>query len=154
MRQQHPWTDEDIAELKQLWTVEGLSGRQIGMRLGRSKSAVIGKANHLELPRGRTDRDIKRDKGRAGELGAVGRRLAMKEKIVAAKPAVITPKGAPGVGVTLAVPFIKARTGQCLYPLWDGDAKIGEVCGAKTNGAPYCEYHQRLCSVPVYVRRP
>jgi hypothetical protein len=153
-RDQQPWTDEDIAQLKQLWTVDGLSGRQIGMRLHRSKSSVIAKANHLELPRGRTERDIKRDKGRAGELGAAARRLVMKEKVTSVvKPPVIEPKVAPGVWPTMAVPFIKARAGQCLYPLWDGDAKIGPVCGAKTNGAPYCEYHQRLCSVPAYERR-
>jgi GcrA cell cycle regulator len=152
VRDPHPWTDDDIAELKQLWTVDGLSGRQIGMRIGRSKSSVIGKAHKLELPRCRTDKDVKRDKGRAGELGAVGRRLALKEKLVAvAKPPVIAPRAAPGV--PMAVPFIKARTGQCLYPLWDGDAKIGPVCGAATGGGPYCEYHQRLCTVPVYVRR-
>jgi hypothetical protein len=151
-REQHPWTDDDIAELKQLWTVEGLSGRQIGMRLRRSKSSVIGKANHLELPRGRTDKDIKRENGRAGELGAVGRRLAMKEKVVpVVKPPVIPAKAAPGV--PMAVPFIAAKAGQCQYPLWDGDAKIGPVCGLKTGGGTYCEYHQRLCSVPAYVRR-
>jgi GcrA cell cycle regulator len=157
-RQLHPWTDDDVVQLKQLWTIEGLSGRQIGMRLGRSKSSVIGKAHKLELPRGRSVDEINRDKGRAGEIGAVARRLAMKEKIIPkpavkpVKPPMIPPKGAPGP--SMAVPFIAAKGGQCLYPLWDDSAKIGPVCGLKTGGGPYCEYHQRLCSVPAYVRRP
>lgn len=42
------WTDENILELKSLWS-EGLTTGEIGKRLGVSKNAVVGKAHRLGL---------------------------------------------------------------------------------------------------------
>ena len=44
------WTDEQIAELKRLWCANELTTAQIGKKIGRTKNAVIGKANRLGLP--------------------------------------------------------------------------------------------------------
>ncbi len=44
------WNDDRVAQLKQLWTVQGLSGSICGSRLGISRSAVIGKVHRLNLP--------------------------------------------------------------------------------------------------------
>jgi GcrA cell cycle regulator len=43
------WPDADIARLRQLWA-DGLPTREIAVALGRTKNAVIGKANRIPLP--------------------------------------------------------------------------------------------------------
>ncbi|MDP6805498.1 MAG: GcrA family cell cycle regulator [Rhodospirillales bacterium] len=43
-----PWTPERIAALESLWDV-GLSTREIGLKLGITKNAVVGKAHRLGL---------------------------------------------------------------------------------------------------------
>jgi GcrA cell cycle regulator len=43
-----PWPDADAARLAGLWD-EGLSTREIGLRLGRTKNAVVGMAHRLGL---------------------------------------------------------------------------------------------------------
>lgn len=43
------WTPDDIAQIKVLWA-EGLSGTQIGHRMNRKKSSIVGKAHRLGLP--------------------------------------------------------------------------------------------------------
>ncbi len=47
-RPQILWTDAQVAELRALWD-EGLTGSEIGKRLGCSKAAAIGKAWRLKL---------------------------------------------------------------------------------------------------------
>lgn len=44
-----PWTDEQVAELTQLWAT-GLSSQEIANRMGVTKNAVVGKARRLNLP--------------------------------------------------------------------------------------------------------
>ena len=43
-----PWTSEEVSKLRRLWA-SGLPGRVIGIRLRRSVSAVLKKANQLDL---------------------------------------------------------------------------------------------------------
>lgn len=50
LRDRNPWPPERIAKLRKFWD-EGLSGSQIGERLGTTKNAVIGEAHRLGLPR-------------------------------------------------------------------------------------------------------
>lgn len=47
-RPESDWTTERIAELRQLWA-SGLSCREIGLKLGVTRSAVGGKARRLDL---------------------------------------------------------------------------------------------------------
>lgn len=53
MTGKHPtdydWSADKIAQLTQLWAA-GLSGTEIGQRLGTTKSAVVGKVHRLNLP--------------------------------------------------------------------------------------------------------
>lgn len=44
-----PWTPQMLAELRQLWKA-GVSGTKIGLALGMTKNAVIGKARREGLP--------------------------------------------------------------------------------------------------------
>ena len=43
-----PWTPERINYLKELWN-EGLSTREIGLKLGVTRNAVVGKAHRMGL---------------------------------------------------------------------------------------------------------
>lgn len=43
------WRDIIIAEMKDLWAL-GIPAEEIGRRIGKSKRAVIGKADRLDLP--------------------------------------------------------------------------------------------------------
>ena len=44
------WTDERLEQLKKLWA-EGLSITQIGLELGLSRNAVVGKVHRIGLPK-------------------------------------------------------------------------------------------------------
>jgi GcrA cell cycle regulator len=44
------WTDERTGILRALWQ-EGLTTREIGVRMGITKNAVVGKAHRLGLPK-------------------------------------------------------------------------------------------------------
>ncbi len=48
-----PWTEERLAELRQLWVEETLSSSEIAKRLGISRGTVMGKINRLGLLRHR-----------------------------------------------------------------------------------------------------
>lgn len=43
------WTEERISELRRLWD-EGVYAKDIGERMGCSKSAILGKASRLGFP--------------------------------------------------------------------------------------------------------
>ena len=59
-RQHNDWPPDDIAQLRTLWD-EGLSTSAIGLRMGRTKNACIGRAHRLGLPARASP--IKRDNG-------------------------------------------------------------------------------------------
>ena len=46
------WPTQKIAELTRLYVDEGITTEQIGLRMGITKNAVIGKVNRLGLVRG------------------------------------------------------------------------------------------------------
>lgn len=44
-----PWSEKAVADLTQLWA-EGLSCKQIGLKLGFTRNAIVGKVQRLDLP--------------------------------------------------------------------------------------------------------
>lgn len=87
------WTDEIIAQLKELWG-EGLSTAEIGRRLSITKNAVVGKAHRLGLPP--RPSPIRRD----GKPKAVAPEKAEKP----AAPAIETAPQPPASGSRETVP--------------------------------------------------
>lgn len=76
------WNEDAIAQLKALWA-EGHTATEIGRRLGCSKSAVIGKADRLDLP----DRKVASTQG-ASRSGPGEQELAVSLLILVAQDAV------------------------------------------------------------------
>src|SRR5688572_5737070 len=44
------WSTDEDALLCKLWRNDGLSGREIGAIIGKSRSAILGRARRLDLP--------------------------------------------------------------------------------------------------------
>jgi hypothetical protein len=49
------------------------------------------------------------------------------------------------------VPFVERRRGQCAFPLWGSDERIGAVCGEpveeRSSSFEFCRTHRALCLV-------
>jgi len=126
------WTDERVAELKQLWG-EGLSASQIARALGGvTRNGVIGKIHRLGLA------------GRAGP-----RRTYEQSGTGAPKPP--PPPEAPQPLVLengQHVTTITLTHRMCRYPLGDPALPDFHYCGvAHKEGSPYCAYHHHVCFV-------
>lgn len=87
-----PWSDAEIASLRQWWCVDGWTTRQIGDRMGRSRNAVLGKVHRLELVKAAAPGVPAA--AMAAALAALGRPAASMPVPVAA-PAVV-PASDPG----------------------------------------------------------
>ena len=166
------WTEERVAQLRALWDeVPPLSAREIGLRMGISKSAAIGKAHRTGLP------------SRSSPIRRVDRVVvlsALKPPVAALPPLASVVSVAPvaasvevicGLDDTMAASTDvacglddeEASTGpvvfyeslgkhECWLPLWSLNAKPdGRFCRAPVEGkGHYCEEHRKVCCI----RRP
>ena len=133
------WTRERIALLKQLWG-DGETAAAIAMRLGMSKSAVLGKVFRLRLPSApkATAAAARRD------AATVGRRRRGR---LPAKPLVM-----PAAPVTASGKALFELTNDsCRWPHGQPGTKAFHFCGAPgadlEGGRPYCERHMRRAYV-------
>lgn len=125
-----PWTEAQIAELERLWTA-GQSASQIGMALGVSKNAVIGKAHRLNLP------------VRASPIRRESKPKQAKRKLV--------PKKQPRLRRRLLFEPGPQRHGSpsCLWPIGDPANIDFHFCGNQTvAGRPYCAEHCARAYLP------
>lgn len=121
------WTDEAIATLRALWPDHSAS--QIGEKLGKTRMAVIGKANRLDLPaKGGSFRTERKERKRA----------TPPPRVVRAVPRLPAPPPSP-----LSRSLMDLEPHQCRWPT-DPD-----WCGHPKDHESYCDYHQRRA----YVRR-
>lgn len=135
------WPDELSGRLKQLWA-DGLSASRIGVIIGKSRNAVIGRARRLELP-------PRAPRKNPMELAERRKRPSGYQRYVAKhgpKPKVrpMEPIEEP---VPLNIPFAEiADHGQCKFLYGDGPFL---ACGHPTaESSSYCAYHHRLCWHP------
>ena len=145
------WTDEEYASLRALWA-EGLSAREIGLRLGRSKNSVISRAHHLDLKaRPSPNRGAPkaapaaRPNARSGALRVATVAVSVRD----AEPDALPPMPAVAAPPVHVVPERPQRPvftpppGECRFIL-----DCGLPCDAPTElGKPYCLQHCRLCFV-------
>ena len=147
------WSADEIADLTRLHAQRepSLSFTQIAVKLGRKRSACIGKAHRLKLPdRSEMRRHGRPVKSRAAIAGWKGRRrgpvsptrlvAAARQKAMAARP-----EPSP-VRVVLA----DAQDG-CRWPC--GDHPFVFCAGPVEKGQVYCEPHCRIAYRPKRVER-
>ena len=137
------WTEERVAQLRQLWG-NGKSASEIAEILGGvSRNAVIGKAHRLELS-GRPS-PIKRKEDEEEEA-AVAVEAA---PAVAKAPARPMPERKPG-GATI----LNLTERMCKWPIGDPRDKDFHFCGKAAHGnLPYCAEHAAIAYQPPGKRR-
>lgn len=157
------WTDDRTAQLKAL-VDRGLTAREIGIEMGVTRSAVIGKISRLGLrlfriqsKKSGTSR-VKRitpvhRNGVAVIAGtrAAGKREASRAKALSKLPAT-DPVKLPFDNVRhVPVALLDLRDEHCRWPISDdADSTIG-YCGAprRDEKVPYCAGHCRMAYRPL-----
>ncbi|MBT5263747.1 MAG: global cell cycle regulator GcrA-like protein [Rhodospirillaceae bacterium] len=105
------WNEDRLTALKKLWG-EGLSITQIGLAIGVSRNAVVGKVHRMGLPK-RQSPILRSDKPR-------------------------TPRRRKSTPLGLA----DWDRGKCSWPIGDPKNEDFKFCGEKiVAGRPYCEEH-------------
>ncbi len=150
------WSDERIAQLRELWTA-GHSASVCGKTLGCTRNAVIGKVHRLNMPK-RLSTAAPRAKAKPKKyVSGQFRKSRAKQNVVpfygatqpvtrtVAMPAPLPPNCEP---VRLLALFNEA----CHYPVGEATGERQMFCGMAT-GATYCAYHARVMYRPVEQRR-
>jgi GcrA cell cycle regulator len=144
------WTEARVDVLKKLWA-DGYSGTQIGLRLGVTRCAVLGKVDRLGLPK-RLEHTYTR---RGGHLVGKPRRKSAKEKAyqlpdsegkylkVATAPNFHKePLPPEPVRPDKLVSFADLQDDQCRFIYGDPRTKDHGFCGCKkAPGLSYCAGH-------------
>ena len=135
------WTAENIARLEQLWA-EGVSTTQIGLIMGCTKNAVMGKVHRLNLtPRASPIRRNVVAKPRRGR------------RIVSA-PGRVTLPGVSPIPVQPAPEPMRVNPREtCQWPEGFPRHPLFRFCGLPIRRWPYCEFHRevayvRTCETP------
>ena len=124
------WTPELNDTGRELWQ-QGMSAREIGGKIGRTKNSVISRAQRSDWGARRPHK--------------------AKPKPVKPKPAKCLPKrpkpalasASPKLPET-KMPFLEATAENCKFIL--GDRSPWMVCGATVKPQlPYCAFHCRIC---------
>lgn len=174
------WHDESIAALRQHWA-NGLSGSEIGAKLGTSRQSVLSKVRKLDLPRrmdGTSKRTLQRRRAAAGEIverDKTGRRrfsrIVVDPKSASQKAldnARITRRlreeaaAAPSINPADILPESRMLTlddrrwsGHCKWPYGDPQTAEYRYCAADCDAtASYCPTHHKLAYRPAPERTP
>lgn len=162
MTKEKKLTKEELKIIK-LWE-EGYSGTQIGIELGMTRNAVMGKIYRLrklaQLEYGHTKMASRAvievdDPVKKIEEKPKNAKIPKKASRPKLRPVVWTPKPDPS---TVKIPergvtFFSLRPGRCRYPL-EGDSLATYVfCGAPATNKSYCKEHHQLCYIPPSQKR-
>jgi hypothetical protein len=139
-RKHKEWSQGDDDRIQKWWNDLGLSATQIGEKLGRGRSSVLGKIMRL---RKKGMRFAERE-GTRTKAASTKRKLLSPEKAYydhAPERKAIQPP------VSRKIHIIDADYGECRYI--EGDGKEGLCCGHLTApGSSYCQSHMELCNGP------
>lgn len=164
MREEKDWLDEEIVELRRLWHFRDeagstLSTAEIGRRMYRSKSSIVGKAHRIGLEE--RPSPIRR----GGVAGPKPQRSNGRPTLppLASEPATAAPvvmvRAAPPVPRPVWRPPMMAfgRVRKCCWPFGEPGTRDFHFCSdASVPGKPYCEQHCGLAyvvAVPLRLRR-
>lgn len=132
------WTDEQVVELKRLWAA-GMSLTKIGLAIGVSRNAVIGKARRLGF-------DM-----RGGQPANLGGGRKPGRKPIGRQPSTRKRATADGPGVSL----INLKSNQCAFIL--GEPRDFRCCGEPVHAKAWCARHAAAVykdEIPGYLRLP
>lgn len=152
------WTDEKIAQFRELWALNELSAQKIAEQIGGvSKNAVVGKARRLHLESraqpvtstpeqraARRARKLRRKHGAGGEVhqvkAAIERRETVESNIAPDVPLEPAPVYTDSRNLTL----LELEPRDCRFPTTPHDAREHRFCGRrKLELLPYCLEHLR-----------
>jgi GcrA cell cycle regulator len=144
-----PWNDTDFATLASM-ALAGASASMIGRELGRSRNAVIGKANRHRISMGE-NRVVMTAKARKAASSA--RRVAwmrQKREVAASqrptKTSRYVARMAAAVPAGPGVTILQLTDDTCRFPLGDWNLPAAFYCGAVTEiDRPYCPAHCGVC---------
>jgi hypothetical protein len=138
-RKHKEWSQGDDDRIQKWWNDLGLSATQIGAKLGRGRSSVLGKINRL------------RKKGmRFAERDGTRTRTYKAKK--PPKPSEVLYEKAPEreaiqPPVSRKIHIVDTDYGECRYI--EGDGRESLCCGHLTApGSSYCQSHMELCNGP------
>ncbi len=129
------WTEAEDATLKRMWD-EGKAASAVGIALGRSRNAVIGRVHRLGMQKRGADwiRPVRASKPEKPPV----LKLKTVKKPSAPKPKAYVP--APNEPAPLNVRVFDIPDNGCHWPVNDGGTFI--FCGHERNGNPtYCAHH-------------
>jgi len=129
----HNWTPERCDLLKKLWA-DGLSASKIANELGGvSRSAVLGLAYRMELPKRKTITSVCRDKPNPRGL-----RWSPRPQMIRFPKEIVPPPDFIGI------PFLETSSFTCMYP--EGEGRAMMFCGQpRKDGSSFCLGHHRVC---------
>lgn len=136
------WTPERVEQFKSLYARDW-THTQIGIELGISRNASIGKAHRLDLP----TRVEQKPKQRAGKDTGGGAVTKIKIRLQRKRAHKEVPDIPPDQS-TCAVRFLDHKAGLCVWPLWAANTPAAErmVCGAPSTISHDQRGNVRLCS--------
>lgn len=150
--------EDNRQEIKNLW-LTGLSAKQIGVQLGLSRNAVIGKIYRMREAGeiGVRDSDSRMHSIRATTKKLEAERVltlfdlmretpfekeepqeTAQEILIIAPSKTEEPSGTP-------IKFDQLTFRSCRYVLNDGDPQNFLFCGKIKNGRSYCKEHEAIC---------
>lgn len=139
------WTDERVAQLKQLWG-EGKTAAEIAKLLGGvTRNAVIGKAHRLKLS-GRVspiqqNPRVEVAMNRASNDQKQPRIVLRERNPAPAIPVSLREENIPIKGIKLT----ELRESTCRWPVGDPKQDDFKFCGCDAEpGMSYCRHHSRL----------
>ena len=137
------WTDERIEILKTKYAA-GCSSGVIGLELGLTRGAVLGKLNRLGLLRHRQPQDknlgtLYKIKRKIGADGGMAFRVINRSQ---SKPK-LRPTTRPKPAAFLSIKFEDLKPNQCRYPMGDGPFLF---CGQPSmENSSYCAFCHSVC---------
>lgn len=138
-----PWTEDRLAQLRQLWVEEALSSGEIARRMGLSRGTVMGKINRLGLLRHSSEPPPPVLSSGAEEIPEQAQSDTAPE---AAAFEVVAEDGSGSSGAHPTIFALRAR--HCRFPLGDFREPAVFFCGKPAElPKPYC----RECCQRAYV---
>ena len=151
------WTEPELVQLRALWD-EGLSTIQIGLRLGRPKNSVVGKAHRSDLParpspiKGFDPTRTKRRRAPTAPRKTLPL-LVSEVAVPVPQPAIVRPpmaaiEAVQQIRLSLPAPVSSPRRCQWI----DGDVRVKgwSFCNHEVVGfGSWCEVHRRRVFQPL-----